>query len=65
MKLRQKRKCPGAKTQLLKAEPALWTFITTVGVEPTKNAAERALRPKDLSLTITSISLLVAEIVVV
>lgn len=31
--------------QLLKVEPALWTFVTTVGVEPTNNAAERALRP--------------------
>jgi transposase len=26
-------------------EPALWTFVTTTGVEPTNNAAERALRP--------------------
>jgi transposase len=26
-------------------EPALWTFVTTDGVEPTNNAAERALRP--------------------
>ena len=26
-------------------EPALWTFVTTEGVEPTNNAAERALRP--------------------
>jgi len=31
--------------QLLKLEPALWTFVTTVGIEPTNNAAERALRP--------------------
>ncbi len=31
--------------QLLKVEPALWTFVTTEGVEPTNNAAERALRP--------------------
>jgi transposase len=43
-------KTPLAKTvrtcqQLLKVEPALWTFVTTVGVEPTNNAAERALRP--------------------
>jgi len=28
-----------------KLEPALWTFVTVVGVEPTNNAAERALRP--------------------
>jgi transposase len=29
---------------LLKIWPALWTFITTDGVEPTNNAAERSLR---------------------
>lgn len=45
-----KEKTPLAKTvrtcgQLLKVEPALWTFVTTKGVEPTNNAAERALRP--------------------
>jgi len=28
----------------LKVEAALWTFVTTEGVEPTNNAAERALR---------------------
>jgi transposase len=28
-----------------KLEPALWTFATAEGVEPTNNAAERALRP--------------------
>jgi transposase len=43
-------KTPLAKTvptcqQLLKVEPALWTFVTINGVEPTNNAAERALRP--------------------
>jgi len=31
--------------QLLTVEPALWTFVYTAGVEPTNNAAERALRP--------------------
>jgi transposase len=31
-------------TNLLKLWPALWTFITTPGVTPTNNAAERALR---------------------
>jgi len=31
--------------QLLKLEPAMWLFVTTEGVEPTNNAAERALRP--------------------
>jgi transposase len=40
---------PLAKTvrtceQLLKIEPALWTFVTVPGVEPTNNAAEQALR---------------------
>jgi transposase len=29
---------------LLKLEPALWTFVTVPGVEPTNNSAERALR---------------------
>jgi transposase len=43
-------KTPLAKTvrtcqQLLKVEPALWTFVMTEAVEPTNNAAERALRP--------------------
>jgi transposase len=40
---------PQAKTRhlcqnLLKVEAALWTFVTVSGVEPTNNAAERALR---------------------
>ena len=30
---------------LLKREDALWLFVTRPGVEPTNNAAERALRP--------------------
>lgn len=43
-------KSPLAKTvrtcrQLLAIEPALWTFVDIVGVEPTNNVAERALRP--------------------
>jgi transposase len=43
-------KTPLAKTvrtcqQLLKVEAAMWTFVTTKGIEPTNNAAERALRP--------------------
>jgi transposase len=29
---------------ILKVEPALWTFVDNEGVEPTNNAAERALR---------------------
>ena len=32
-------------TALLKLWPALWTFVTVPGVEPTNNAAEQALRP--------------------
>lgn len=43
-------KTPLAKTvrtcrQLLKVESAMWLFVTTPGVEPTNNAAERAIRP--------------------
>lgn len=43
-------KTPLAKTvrtcrQLLKVEPGMWLFVTTQGVEPTNNAAERAIRP--------------------
>lgn len=32
-------------TDLLKLEPALWTFLVVEGLDPTNNAAERALRP--------------------
>jgi transposase len=38
-------KVAGLCRALLKLWPALWTFVTTPGVEPTNNAAERALRP--------------------
>jgi transposase len=43
------RECACAKTagacrELLAVEPALWTFVRVEGVEPTNNAAERALR---------------------
>ena len=43
-------KTPLAKTvrtcrQILKIEPALWLFVEVKGVEPTNNAAERAIRP--------------------
>jgi hypothetical protein len=31
--------------ELLKVEEALWLFVRVIGVEPTNNAAERALRP--------------------
>jgi len=40
---RQRRTWALAKN-LLKLWPALWTFTTTAGVEPTNNAAERGLR---------------------
>lgn len=33
-----------ACAQILKVEPALWTFVVHPGVEPTNNIAERALR---------------------
>jgi transposase len=38
-------KAIGLGDSLLKLAPALWTFITVAGVEPTNNAVERALRP--------------------
>ena len=45
-----REKTPLAKTvrtcrQLLSVESAMWLFVTTPGVEPTNNAAERAIRP--------------------
>jgi len=45
-----KEKTPLAKTvrtcrQLLSVESAMWLFVTTPGVEPTNNAAARAIRP--------------------
>jgi transposase len=38
-------KVSGLCQSLLKIWPALWTFTTVPGVEPTNNGAERALRP--------------------
>jgi transposase len=35
----------GSRTLTLKVEAALWTFARVEGLEPTNNAAERALRP--------------------
>ncbi len=40
---------PGSKTvhtrqQILQLADGLWTFLVTPGIEPTNNAAERALR---------------------
>jgi transposase len=45
-----KEKTPFAKTvrtcaKILAIESALWSFVSIAGVEPTNNAAERALRP--------------------
>jgi transposase len=38
-------KAAGLCISLLTLWPALWTFVTVPGVEPTNNAAERAIRP--------------------
>ncbi len=38
-------KARGFCRDLLNTWPALWTFVAIAGVEPTNNAAERALRP--------------------
>jgi transposase len=38
-------KTAGVCAEILKLEPALWTFAQHEGVEPTNNAVERALRP--------------------
>ncbi len=37
-------KTAGVCRELLKVEPAFWTFLRVEGVQPTNNAAERALR---------------------
>lgn len=47
--LREAAVCPAPKTagmakQILKLQPALFTFIDRTGIEPTNNAAERAIR---------------------
>ncbi len=38
-------KAAGLSRSLLQIWPALWTFVEVPGIEPTNNAAERALRP--------------------
>lgn len=48
--LEEGKSCGHAKTagtcrEILKLERALWTFVRVPGVEPTNNAAERAIRP--------------------
>jgi transposase len=35
----------GTSIEILAYEPALWTFVNHEGLEPTNNAAERAIRP--------------------
>lgn len=47
--LREGTQCGESKTEgmcemILKVKPALWTFVRVEGVEPTNNAAERAIR---------------------
>ena len=39
------RATAGRCQEILKLAPALWTFVDVEGVEPTNNAAERAIRP--------------------
>jgi transposase len=43
-------KTAGVCRELLSVEPALWTFVRVEGIEPTNNAAERALRHAVLSV---------------
>jgi transposase len=48
--LREGARCGHPKTEgtcreILTLAPALWTFVRVPGVEPTNNAAERAIRP--------------------
>lgn len=48
--LRQGTACDHQKTagtcrDILKREPALWTFVHVAGIEPTNNLAERQVRP--------------------
>jgi len=38
-------KTAGTCRDILQRREALWTFVQVEGVEPTKNAAERAIRP--------------------
>jgi transposase len=49
-RLREGMACAHAKTagtcrKILEREESLWTFVRVAGVEPTNNAAERAVRP--------------------
>lgn len=47
--LREASLCPNAKTagmatEVLKLEPAMWTFVDVPGLDPTNNTAERTIR---------------------
>jgi transposase len=66
MALKEGTACGCAKTaatcrELLLVEPALWTFVRVKGIEPTNNAAERALwhgvlwRSRRTALTVKSL----------
>lgn len=51
LRIGARRKHPQTRhtcANILKVEAALWAFVATEGVEPTNNAAERALRRADL-----------------
>jgi transposase len=41
-------KVSGMCDEILKLEPAMWTFVSVAGVEPTNNFGERTLRPSVL-----------------
>jgi transposase len=43
--LRAESKTAGMSSEILKLRCALWTFVDQEGIEPTNNAAERAIRP--------------------
>jgi transposase len=43
--VRAEKKTAGMCAEILKLESALWTFVDTAGIDPTNNAAERAVRP--------------------
>jgi transposase len=44
-------KTEGTCREIFKRRQALWTFVRHEGVEPTNNAAERAIRPGVLTTT--------------
>jgi len=47
------RRARALTRDLIRLWPALWTFLSTKGVEPTSNAAERALRKPVIQRKIT------------